>query len=305
MGLAVLAFIVIFVLVASSGILLAYRSGMAGRLSAAIASEAPGNAWLRRLKQRGAGESIKAIVQPFEKVLPKSPQEVSVAQQRLIRAGYRQDSHLRIFYGSKVLVPIGFILVVAFGGVTQYFTPFIAYVMAVGFGYLAPDFWLGRQIKKRQTEIRLGLPDFLDLMVVCIEAGLGLDEALARTARELESTHPEVSDEFGLVALEQRAGRPRVDAWRHLADRVDIEMIRTLTASLIQADQFGTSISKTLRTYADGLRVRRRQDVEEQAAKTAVKLIFPLAFFILPTLFIVALGPSLLVMQDAVEKYLK
>ena len=304
MGLAVLAFIVIFVLVASSGILLAYRSGMAGRLATAIASEVP-DSWFRRLKQRPASESIKAIVQPFEKVLPKTPQEVSVAQQRLIRAGYRQDSHLRIFYGSKVLVPIGLVMVVAFGGVTQYFSPFIAYVMALGFGYLAPDFWLGRQIKERQMNIRLELPDFLDLMVVCIEAGLGLDEALARTARELQSTDPEVSDEFGLVALEQRAGRPRIDAWRHLADRVDVDVIRTLVSSMIQADQFGTSISKTLRIYAEGLRVRRRQDVEEKAAKTAVKLIFPLAFFILPTLFIVAVGPSILVMQDAVEKYLK
>lgn len=304
MGLAVLAFIVIFVLIASSGILLAYGSGMAGRLSAAIASEVP-DTWLRRLKQRRASESIKAIVQPFEKVLPKTPQEVSVAQQRLMRAGYRQDSHLRFFYGSKVLLPIVLVIVVAFGGVTQYFSPFMAYVMALGFGYLAPDFWLGRQIKERQMNIRLGLPDFLDLMVVCIEAGLGLDEALARTARELQSTHPEVSDEFGLVALEQRAGRPRIDAWRNLADRVDIEVIRTLVSSMIQADQFGTSISKTLRIYAEGLRIRRRQDVEEKAAKTAVKLIFPLAFFILPTLFIVALGPSILVMQDAVEKYLK
>jgi tight adherence protein C len=245
------------------------------------------------------------MVEPFEKVLPKTPQEVSVAQQRLIRAGYRQESHLRIFYGSKVLVPVVLVIFVALGRITDDFSPFIAYTMALGFGYLAPDFWLGRQISKRQTNIRLGLPDFLDLLVVCIEAGLGLDEALGRTAKELQSIHPEISDEIGLVALEQRAGRPRIDALRHLADRIDVEVVRTLVSSIIQADQFGTSVSKVLRSYSDGLRVRRRQEVEEKAAKTAVKLVFPLAFFIFPAMFVVALGPSLLVMQDAVSKYFK
>ena len=305
MAIAVIAFIATFVLVGSAGILLAYRSGLRNRLAAAIASDSENNGWFNRRRLRRATESIKAIVEPFEKVLPKTPQEVSVAQQRLVRAGYRRESHLRIFYGSKVLTPAGLVMFVALGRAPDYFSPFIAYTMALGFGYLAPDFWLGRQISKRQTNIRLGLPDFLDLLVVCIEAGLGLDEALGRTAKELQSIHPEISDEIGLVALEQRAGRPRIDALRHLANRIDLEVVRTLVASIIQADQFGTSISKVLRSYSDGLRVRRRQDVEEKAAKTAVKLVFPLAFFIFPAMFVVALGPSLLVMQDAVSKYFK
>jgi tight adherence protein C len=189
--------------------------------------------------------------------------------------------------------------------VTNYFSPFIAYAMALGLGYLVPDFWLGHQIAKRQTEIRLGLPDFLDLLVVCVEAGLSIDLALARTAEELRPSQPEISDEMGLVILEQRAGRPRMDSWRNLAERVDLDVVRALVGALIQADQFGTSISKTLRIYSDGLRVRRRQDVEERAAKTPVKLVLPLVFFIFPSLFIVALGPSFLVMADAVDKYLK
>ena len=176
--------------------------------------------------------------------------------------------------------------------------------MSLGIGYLLPDFWLGRAIKKRQLNIRLALPDFLDLMVICIEAGLSLDYAVDQAVKEFAEAQPEICDEFGLVLLEQRAGRPRGDAWRNLADRVDIDVIRTLTTSIIQADQSGTSIAKTLRVYSDTLRTQRRQRVEELAAKTAVKLVFPLVLFIFPPLFIVALGPAALAMVDTFKKYL-
>jgi len=127
----------------------------------------------------------------------------------------------------------------------------------------------------------------------------------APTADEMQASQPELSDELRLVILEQRAGRPRLDAWRNFAERVDLEVVRTLVSSIVQADQFGTSIAKTLRVYADGLRTRRRQQVEEMAAKTAVKLVFPLVFFIFPALFVVALGPSILAIQDSFEKYFK
>jgi tight adherence protein C len=304
MGIAVFTFIAIFVLIGSAGLLIAWRAGMTARLSETIA-DANGESWLNKLRPHRAGASIRAAIQPFDRVLPKSPLEVSVAQKRLIRAGYREDSHLRILYGSKVLVPLVLVVLVFVGGIGSYFNPFIAYVMALGLGYLAPDFWLSHRISNRQLEIRLGLPDFLDLLVVCVEAGLSMDQALSRTAEELRPGLPEISDEMTLVILEQRAGRPRVDAWRNLAERVDIEPIRTLVAAIIQADQFGTSIAKTLRIYSESMRVKRRQDVEEKAAKTAVKLVFPLVFFIFPALFIVALGPSILVMSDAVEKFLK
>ncbi len=305
MELAFIAFLSIFLLVGSAGVFLALRAGLATRLSAAITPDGKTGSWIDWLRPRHAGESLRAAIQPFDRVLPRSPQEVSVAQKRLIRAGFRDDAHLRILYGSRVLIPIVFALLVPALGVTEYFSPFIAYIMALALGYLAPDFWLARRISARQTEIRLSLPDFLDLMVVCLEAGLSIDQALHRTVTELRSARPEVSDEMGLVILEQRAGRERSDAWRNLAERVDIDAVRMLVAALIQADQFGTSIAKTLRIYSDGLRVKRRQEVEEKAAKTAVKLVFPLVFFIFPALFVVALGPSLLVMADAVEKFLK
>jgi tight adherence protein C len=304
MELAAFAFLAIFVLVGSAGILFAYRTGMAQRLSSAIAhSEREG--WWTRLTVNRAGDSLKALVQPFNRVLPRSPQEVSVVQQRLIRAGYREDAHLRIFYGAKVLVPVVLCILVATTGITRSFSPFAAYLLALGLGYLAPDFWLGNRIKNRQKEIRLGLPDFLDLMVVCVEAGLSLDQALLRTTEELRTGHPEIAAEMGLVILEQRAGRPRLDAWKNLAERVDIEIIRTLVAAIVQADQFGTSIAKTLRVHSESLRVHRRQQVEELAAKTAIKLVFPLVIFIFPTLFIVTLGPSILAIQDSFQKYFK
>jgi tight adherence protein C len=304
MGLAVFAFVATFLLIGSAALLVFYRAEMIQRLSAAIGSRSQDSGWRSRLKMDQAGASIKAIVQPFEKVLPKSPKEVSVVQKRLIRAGYRGDSYVRILYGAKVLLPLLLCLIAAATGITR-FGSFFVYATALGLGYLAPDFWLGRRIAKRQLNFRLGLPDFLDLMVVGIEAGLSLDQALLRSADELRASQPEISDEFGLVLLEQRAGRPRVDCWKHLADRVDIDVIRTLVAAVIQADQFGTSIAKTLRVYAETLRVQRRQHVEEMAAKTAVKLVFPLVLFIFPSLFVVALGPAVIVMAESFTKYFK
>jgi tight adherence protein C len=303
MSLALFAFMAIFLLVGSAGLLLFYREAMLRRLSEAVSPRREGERPSVSTMGR-ASASIKAVVQPFEKMLPKSPKEVSVAEQRLIRAGLREESYIRILYGAKVVVPILLSVLVLVTGMTHYFSPFFAILMALGVGYLLPDFWLGRAIKKRQLNIRLGLPDFLDLMVVCIEAGLSLDYAVDRSVKELAVAQPEICDEFGLVLLEQRAGRPRADSWRNLADRVDIDVVRTLTSSVIQADQFGTSIAKTLRVYSETLRTQRRQRVEELAAKTAVKLVFPLVLFIFPPLFIIALGPAMLAMMDTFKKYL-
>ena len=303
MGLALIAFIAVFILISSAGILLYFRTGMTQRLASAIEPFSVRETWMGRLKSNRPGDSIRAVIQPFDRVLPKSPQEVSVAQKRLMRAGLRKDSNLSVFYGSKVLLPVCLCLLVATSGTTSSMSPFYAYTLALGAGYLLPDFWLGRRIKARQTNIRLSLPDFLDLMCVCVEAGLSMDQSLARTSDEMRQSHPEISDEMGLITLEQRAGRPRTDAWKNMAERVDLEVIRTLVSAIVQADQFGTSISKTLRIYSDGLRTRRRQQVEEVAAKMSVKLVFPLVFFIFPAIFVVALGPSILAIVDSFTKY--
>ena len=303
MGLAAVAFIAVFVLIGTAGLLVFLRTGMTQRLASAVEPYSERETWLGRLRSNRSADSIKAVIQPFDRILPKSPQEVSVAQKRLMRAGYRKDSHLTIFYGSKALLPILLCVLVAISGVTSILSPFYAYTLALALGYLLPDFWLGRQIKERQINIRLGLPDFLDLMCVCVEAGLSMDQSLSRTSEEMRQSHPQISDEMGLVVLEQRAGRPRQDAWKNMAERVDLELIRTLISAIIQADQFGTSISKTLRIYSEGLRTRRRQQVEEVAAKMSVKLVLPLVFFIFPAIFVVALGPSFLAIIDSFKKY--
>ena len=156
----------------------------------------------------------------------------------------------------------------------------------------------------RQYSIKKALPDVLDMLVICVEAGLGLDQATQRTAEELYMAHPALCEELNTVVLEQRAGRARTEAWKHLADRTDVETVRTLVSTLIQAEQYGTSIAKTLRTHSDTLRTQRIQQVEEAAAKTTVKLIFPLVLFIFPCMFLVTLGPAAIVISKGFKNFL-
>jgi tight adherence protein C len=212
-------------------------------------------------------------------------------------AGYRQPSSVNIFYGAKVLVPAALFLVATVTQVYAY-APLFVYALAAGLGFLAPDFWLSTRVSARKMNLRLGLPEALDLMVVCVEAGLSIDKATMRTAEEMRISQPEIADELNLVYLEQRAGRPRSEAWKHLGERTDVDTIRSLASILIQADKFGTSIGKTLRLHADMLRTQRSQDAEEKAAKTTVKLVLPLVIFIFPSLFVVTLGPSMIIMLD-------
>ncbi|HET7103132.1 MAG TPA: type II secretion system F family protein [Terracidiphilus sp.] len=296
MGFAVIAFSVVFLLIASGGLLLFYRDTIQQRISAVL---------YPRAKQRNLAAALEetrtvlgGVVEQFERVLPKSQAEISVVQQRLIRAGYRKDSAVKSFYGAKVLTPVVLLVLVWVSGLAS-LSPFFVYAVAIGMGFLAPDFWLGRQISKRQSAIKRGLPDVLDLLIICIEAGLSLDQATARTGQELAKAQPALSDELGIVALEQRAGRPRAEAWKHLAERTDVDVVRNLVSMLIQAEQFGTSIGKTLRVHSDTLRTQRIQEIEEKAAKLSVKLVFPLVLFIFPSLFLVTLGPALISMSQA------
>jgi len=296
MGFAIFTFFVVFLLIASGGLLLFYREAMMQRISDVINPHPKQKSLLSSLQD--SGFSIGGVVEHFENVLPKSQAEVSVVLQRLIRAGYRNESAVKIFYGSKVLVPLLLCALALVTGLAD-LSPFFVYASALGLGFLAPDFWLGRQITKRQSRIRRGLPDVLDLLTICIEAGLGLDQATARTAEELRRAQPELCDELGIVVLEQRAGRARSDAWRHLAERTDVDCMRNLVSMLVQAEQFGTSVAKTLRVHSNTLRTQRVQAVEEKAAKTSVKLVFPLVLFIFPSLFVVVLGPAGISIMDS------
>ncbi|MDQ1452515.1 MAG: tight adherence protein [Acidobacteriaceae bacterium] len=294
---ATITFIVIFLLIASGGLLVFYREAALQRIAAVIAPESK----RRNLRDtiRQTGTSLSGMVEHIERVVPKSQAEVSVTQQRLIRAGFRKDAAVNYFYAGKVITPLAFCLLLLVSGIAG--SSLVIYAVALGLGFLAPDFWLGRRISKRQASIRRGLPDVLDLLVICIEAGLSLDQGTARTAEELREAHPAISDEVGIVVLEQRAGRPRADAWKHFAERTDVDSVRSLVSVLTQSEQFGTSIAKTLRVHSDTLRTQRRQKLEEQAAKTTVKLVFPLVLFIFPSLFLVALGPAAIIMLEGLK----
>jgi len=296
MGIAIVAFAVAFLLIASGGLLLFYREAMLQRISEVINPNSKKKSLITSFQE--SGFSIGEVVTHFDSVLPKSQAEVSVIKQRLIRAGFRKEPTIKIFYGCKVIIPALLCIIALVSGLAK-LSPFFVYAVCLGLGYLGPDFWLGNKIKKRQSKIRRGLPDVLDLLVICIEAGLGLDQATVRSSQELAHAQPELCDELHVVVLEQRAGRPRQETWKHLAERTDVDCIRNLVTMMIQAEQFGTSIGKTLRTHSDTLRTQRIQQVEEAAAKTTIKLIFPLVFFIFPSLFLVVLGPAVLIMMDS------
>jgi tight adherence protein C len=295
MAFAIITFSVVFLLLASGGLLLFYREAMIQRISEVVNPHSKQKTLLTTIQD--SGFSIGSVVKQFENVLPKSQAEVSVVMQRLIRAGYRNESAVKVFYGSKVVVPLLLCALVLVTGLAD-LSPFFMYAAALGLGFLAPDFWLGRQIKKRQKLVRRGLPDVLDLLIICIEAGLSLDQATVRTAQELIKAQPALCDELNVVVLEQRAGRPRDETWKHLAERTGVDSVRNLVSMLVQSEQFGTSIAKTLRVHSDTLRTQRVQQVEEMAAKTSVKLVFPLVLFIFPALFLVTLGPAVILMME-------
>ncbi|MGC9199925.1 MAG: type II secretion system F family protein [Acidobacteriaceae bacterium] len=300
MRFAILTFVAVFLLLLSSGLLLFYREAMLQRMRAVIRPKEEREN-LSGVMQHTV-HALGGVVERFERVLPKSPSEVSITQKRLIRAGFRSDSAIKKFYGAKVLLPVLLGILVTITGFARG-NPFVVYLLALVAGFLSPDFWLSRKIAARQASIRRSLPDVLDLLVICIEAGQSLDQATARTSQELRLAHPAITDELNVVALEQRAGRPRTDAWRHFAERTAVDAVRNLVSVLIQSEQFGTSAAKTLRIHSDTLRTQRRQKVEEQAAKTSVKLVFPLVFFIFPSLFLVTLGPAIIVISESFKKF--
>jgi tight adherence protein C len=301
MTILIVTFLGIFGLILSAGLLAFYRDVIRERLTAIVDHQiASGNSIFTIFQPRKG--TMEQIVRPFQNVLPRSTQEVSVAQKRLIRAGFRQDSDVNMLYGAKVLVPLSLMLLATASGAYSW-SPFFVYAVAAGVGFLIPDFWLGKRISSRQMKLRLGLPEALDLLVICSEAGLSLDQALLKVSQELRLSQPELADEFGLLMLEQKAGRPRDEAMKSLADRTQTDSIKALVNALIQADTFGTSIAKTLRVFSDTLRTQRRQKAEERAAKTTVKLVFPLVLFIFPSLFVVALGPAMIAMYEGFDKY--
>jgi tight adherence protein C len=236
-------------------------------------------------------ERLEQALEPLSKAIPLSPSDVTRTRVWLIQAGLRESRHVSYYFGARlVLATLGFAGVVAFSGFDS--LPLLVCVPALGF--FIPRFFLKRMIKDRQQRIRIALPDALDLTVICVEAGLALDQALMRVGQDLHHAHPDLSDEFHLVNLEMRAGKPRAEALRNLVERTGVDDVRALVATLIQTDRFGTSIAQALRVHSDSLRTARRQRAEEQAAKTTIKMVPPLVLFILVPFLCVTVGPALI-----------
>jgi len=236
-------------------------------------------------------ERIEQAMDPISKAIPLSPADVSRTRAWLIQAGFRDAIHVNYYFGARLLMAgIGFAAVALFSGFDNLFL--LAGIP--GLGFFLPRFLLKRMIKDRQQRIRLGLPDALDLTVICVEAGLALDQALMRVGQDLHHAHPDLSDEFHLVNLEMRAGKPRAEALRNLVDRTGVDDIRSLVGTLIQTDRFGTSVAQALRVHSDSLRTERRQRAEEQAAKTTIKMVPPLVVFVLPSIIFVTIGPAVI-----------
>lgn len=230
---------------------------------------------------------VTTVVEPVRRMLGFGDDKE--LQRRLSLAGYRESYYADIFFAVKFLSPILAVLATAF----LVNNPFW-YLAAGAVAFFAPDFWLTSAITRRREEIRLSMPDALDLLVICMEAGLGMDQALIRVGQEMRISHPALSEELLLINLEQRAGKSRVEAWRNMAERTNLDVIRSFVTMLIQTERFGTPISKSLGHFADALRTKRRQTAEEQAAKTTIKMVFPLVLFIFPSMFIVLLAPAVI-----------
>jgi tight adherence protein C len=247
-----------------------------------------------RQKQKDRAERV---LQDVGKIVTPSKKIDSRTSFMMIRAGYRTPEAIHAFQGAKIVFPILLLSLVYFTGLYQY-NPFLILAMAGIFGYFLPDFWLTSRIRARQKKIVAGLPDALDLLTVCVEAGLGLDQGIYRVSQEIEITCPELSDELKLMNMEARFGKSRADSMRDLGVRTGVDDIKTAVAMLIQTDRFGTDLAKALRVHSETMRLKRRQRAEELANKASVKMVPVLVFLIFPAMFVVILGPAVIqVMQ--------
>lgn len=243
------------------------------------------------------GQRVARLVESIGDKIPLSPSEQTVTRRDLTMAGFRSDNANAIFYGSKVIgsiVMFGIAMLIKDALFQTTMSRIVVLIFCTGFGYYFPTLALEKMVKKRQLTLKTSLPDALDMLVIAVEAGLGLDQAMQYVAREIQIGHKELAEELTLVGLEMRAGKRRAESMRNLAERTGEPEIRKLVAILTQSDRFGTSMGESLRTHSDFMRLRRKQEAEERAAKIGVKLVFPIFLFILPSMMLVAAGPALL-----------
>ena len=255
--------------------------------------------------ERPVADLAGKVLTPLDRLVPRSAADVQKLQKQLMQAGFRSNDALLIFRGLHLCAMVGFPAAVALvcALIARPLNSAILWILlAFVVGFFLPRYALKRMVNSRQRLIRWGLADALDLMVISIEAGLGLNAAMMKVSTELKDVHPDVSEEFEMANLEIRVGRDRDEALRNLAERTGVDDLRSLVAMLIQTDKFGTSIAKAIRAFSDSLRTKRRQRAEQAAQKASVKLLIPLALFLFPTLFIAILGPASINLMDTFGK---
>jgi tight adherence protein C len=237
----------------------------------------------------GLVESFDPVLLKLRKLVPRSPKEMTRLQKRLTQAGYPQNSAVVYYSVAELALPVVCVLVIiiAFG----LRAGFVPAALVAALAYMAPSFYIGHKTTLRKKAIRNGLPDALDLLTVCTEAGSGLDQAIGKASEELVAAHPALAQELRLITTEIRAGKPRLEAFKNFASRTGVEDVRTLVSMLVQTDRFGTSVADALRVQSDTSRTKRRQEAEERAAKVGVKLVFPLVLCLFPALYVVCFGP--------------
>ncbi len=269
-------------------VLLMGRSSAQGALLEQVAREARGTGPISGPWRPVSADTVAKPFTALRRIFSAEPDPEIV--HRLMLAGYRKPYHADIFLGMRLAVPavLGLSTAMIFSD-----NVIIFFLLALVIGFFAPDFWLSYATNRRRDRLRLSLPDSLDLLAICLEAGLGLDQAVVRVGQELEVSHPELSQELLLINFEQRAGVQRNAAWQSFAVRANFESARSFVAMLIQTDRFGTPIAKSLGAFSDALRTQRRQKAEERAAKTTIKLVPPLVFCIFPAMGVVVIGPAL------------
>jgi len=270
------------------------------RLRQAVAASNPA-AQIPEILPLTSDGSLDGVWDDFARLLPRSKKDMNRLRTRMLRAGIEHP-------GAPVIYSIAeFVLPVAFGGAiyaSGLLVPpglWLAVLAGVAAGYFAPSLWVDRQLSKRRRQIENGLPDALDLLVVCIEAGSGIDQAILKTGEEISFSYPALGEELRILNSEIRAGKTRIEAFKSLAQRTKVDDVRALTAMLIQTDRFGTSIGQALRSHADTSRSKRRQRAEEAAQKIGVKLVFPLVLFFFPAFYVVVLGPAIITFVHAFE----
>jgi tight adherence protein C len=258
------------------------------RLNELIGGRSP-SVRLERLQLR---QDVDPALNRLRRFIPRSPKDLNRLRRRLTLAGYEDAGAVAIYAAAEVALPA--VLGLAPLLLTAWPRSLLYAVICAIVGYLLPGVWLSRRLEARQAKIRNGLPDALDLFIVCVESGSVLDQAIAKASQELRLAHPVLSEELQLITTEIRAGKPRIDAFRNFATRTKVDDVQSLVSMLVQTDRFGTSIAQALRTHAETSRTKRRQRAEERAAKLGVKLVFPLVLCLFPALYVVTLGPAII-----------